>query len=433
MIAELTLLCAVTTSTESTTSEDLLDDDLVFLGDPEFGMEAGVRTVRSFGRILFSYDAALSKRFELDESAPSGRFVGMLGRLLKLAFIDGPMAQTERTLTHEVFGHGARARENGQDPSFQFSLPFPYRWIFDPNVEHGGIALNGRVDSLESNIPFVTGGIESSHLGAWWLSREFFVPRGRAHYSESLVYLISKVDYANVAFFGSRNDSANNIDDVHYFIGALQERFNRWRPEDRSAIEDRLRLAWLWIFTDPTFWLALWQVGVDHAYLGNRWMSIPTLEVGGFRLYTSTRFDVSPFGAEHYVDVFASKVDLAELGFYGRVGSSGLASYWGIGGSVFGYELTSGVELAGSVDVWNQPEILFEHRNVFVRPNVWGANVSLGGTLSVFRGVGVTAKLGVKTRGHLMGQPVDSGLYGYVGLLLDRELASAPISPKLHR
>ena len=47
---------------------------------------------------------------------------------------------------------------------------------------------------------------------------------------------------------------------------------------------------------------------------------------------------------------------------------------------------------------------------------------ALSGDLRIYGGVGLTARLAYKTRGYLAGQPIDEGLYGYVGasIALDR-------------
>jgi hypothetical protein len=405
---------------ESPRSPSLLGDDLVVLGDPDFGMESGIRSVRSLGRLAFLYDEELQRLMTLDEEEPAARALGTFGRLLKLVLVDSFFIQLEFGVTHEVFGHGARGRENGLSPSFQFSLPYPYQWVLDTKVDHGGITLDARSGVLERDLLVLAAGIEANHFGAWSLESEFLIPRGRAHYSEALLYIVSNVYYSDSAFFGRANESADPGDDVHAYVTGLQERFNQWRDEDRSRIERRLQVAWLWIFADPMFWLSFWQVLVDHAVLGERWMNIPMLEIDTIRFFPGTRFNLSPFGAEHYLDLFMLKDDLL-IDLYGRIGSSGLASYWGAGIRALGYQPGFGLELGGELDLWNQPEILFEHRNVFLRPNTWGASTALHATWRIYRPIGIIGKLGAKTHGYLMGQPVDAGIYGYVGLSLSSD------------
>jgi hypothetical protein len=79
--------------------------------------------------------------------------------------------------------------------------------------------------------------------------------------------------------------------------------------------------------------------------------------------------------------------------------------------------------LGGELDVWSQPETLLEQRAVYERPQIRGFNAALSGDLRLIGSLGITGKLAYKTRGFLAGQPVDDGVYGYVGasIALDRE------------
>jgi hypothetical protein len=46
----------------------------------------------------------------------------------------------------------------------------------------------------------------------------------------------------------------------------------------------------------PHLRLSSWQVLVEHAYFGERWMRIPKVEVRNLRFFPGTRFNLSPFG-----------------------------------------------------------------------------------------------------------------------------------------
>jgi len=83
--------------------------------------------------------------------------------------------------------------------------------------------------------------------------------------------------------------------------------------------------------------------------------------------------------------------------------------------------------LGGELDVWSQPETLLDERSVYERPQIRGVNAGLTGDLRLVGGLGIMARLAYKTRGYLAGQPIDEGLYGYVGasLALDRGVGAA--------
>jgi hypothetical protein len=65
------------------------------------------------------------------------------------------------------------------------------------------------------------------------------------------------------------------------------------------------------------------------------------------------------------------------LDFYARVGSSGLADYYGVGARALGVPAGERVTLGGELDVWRQPEILLGERGVHERPYRVGMNAGV--------------------------------------------------------
>jgi hypothetical protein len=204
--------------------------------------------------------------------------------------------------------------------------------------------------------------------------------------------------------------------DADQYVSELQLRFNRWRPADRHDIAQRLRYGYLYNFVDATFWQSAYHLAITYLYEGKRDAKLLTIPLWGeTTLYPTTRFNLTPFGAEHYLDLFLHgrgwTVDV-----YGRVGSSGLAPYYGGGARALGLRPGLGLSLGAELDVWSQPEMLFEERNVFDRPNALGFSAGIDVDWHLYGPLATTAKLAGKTRGHLMGQPLDSGVYGYAGI-----------------
>jgi hypothetical protein len=202
--------------------------------------------------------------------------------------------------------------------------------------------------------------------------------------------------------------------DVGSYITLLAERFNRYRPEDRAAIARRLQTAYVWNFMDPTLGLALYAAA-RRVVTGDRYVQAPLPHLFGATVYAAPRFGVSPFGAEHYVDLFVGK-DGALLDVYGRVGSSGLGSYTGSGVHLTDVAVTPRVRLGAELDLWSQPETLITVRNAYVRPQVLGAGGGLTGSVAIAAGFGLMGKVAYKSAGYLQGQPLDEGAYGYLGV-----------------
>jgi hypothetical protein len=386
-------------------------------------MEGGVRTFLSLGRLAFGYDEYLSRWMSWDESTRVRKAAGVFGRALKLVFVDSQLAVGTDVFTHEIYGHGGRAREWGLHPNYNFELFPPYSWIFRAGMNSNTTGAN--TGSVERDLQTIAGGLESGYLAAWWINARMIADGGRIHYGTGLTYMAAKLTDIEV-YFGSLEKSGSH--DAPVYVNLLQQRFNRWKPEDRDAIASQLRLAYIGNLIDPTLWLVVYHELVTYLYKGERYAKFPLIPIRSWRLFPGTRFNLTPFGAEHYLDVFASAYR-GLLSGYVRVGSSGLATYWGLGIKTMQLPVWRGLALGGELDVWDQPEMLFNERYVFARPNRAGVNAGVYFDWKVWRQIGVIGKFSYKTKGYLMGQPLEEGPYGYVGLCFYDDAAGALISP----
>jgi hypothetical protein len=391
-------------------------DPLVFVADPKLGVETTVRTTDSLARVIYRYEDALPS-VDLDERTIGGKAVAVLGRGLKLVLLDEPIAEIASLVSHEVAGHGARARELGLDPTFLFYLPGIYRRIFAPSDDAPAGAYTQYLSPspVEGDRAIVgtLGGLEANYVHAWWINARIVRAGGRVHHGDLLVYMASKLSYANSFFSVPGEDEAGN--DVGNYVSGLQDRSNQWRAEDRRRIAGRLGAAYLWNLFDPTLLYAAYGTLVSSIWEGRRVSNMPLPRIDGTTVFLSPRFALSPFGAEHTLDLFLARgrrmVDL-----YGRVGSSGLADSYGAGVRVLGLPVSERVALGGELDVWRQPEILLEERGVYDRPYRLGMNAGVFGDVHVAGAVGITGKLAVKTPGFIVGQPIGGGVHGYVGM-----------------
>jgi hypothetical protein len=399
---------------------------LVFVVDPKFGMEAGIRTFDSLARVLFRYDEPLAPFLAFDQHRTPGKIAAVALRIGQLVLLDEPLAELTSTSIHEVFGHGSRAREFGRASKFDFSLPGVYCAVLDSgDCSSHAAATADAGDNRDRDLLRVAGGLEANLLTAYWIDLRAVQARGWVHEGDLLVYAASKLAYFPT-FLSSKLDRAGAVglpsNDVDQYVTLLQDRFNLPLAEDRHRISSRLRTAYLWNFADPMLWYSAYGVFYRGVGLGERWTKAPLPTIGKTTFYAAPRFGLSPFGAEHYVDVFLGRGTSA-VALYGRVGSSGLASYTGAGIRAIGVRVHDRLALGGELDVWSQPETLLEQRAVYERPQIRGFNAALSGDLRLIGSLGITGKLAYKTRGFLTGQPVDDGVYGYVGasIALDRE------------
>jgi hypothetical protein len=392
--------------------------DLVFVADPKLGMEGGIRTSLSLGLIVSRYEELLPRIVHL-ESPAADHAIGVFGRLLQEVFIDDPLASVETTFIHEVYGHGARARELGQDASYEFALPEPYAAMFSPGTPFLGITeTNSNTGVRDRDIVIVEAGLEANNFTTRWINLQLVAMDGWVKTSDLDVYIDSKLPYLQTFLSRGIGHGIGGGDDVIAYVNDLQDRTNRWTASDRTAIAGRLQTAYAWNYVDPTLYFAVYGLLVDRLYLGKEYSRVPLPSAGGVTFYPATRFNLSPFGAEHYLDVFLKRKHLV-ADVYGRIGSSGLASYTGGGVQLDGIEPRRGLRFGASADVWSQPELFLSQRNVYAPPQQAGVSAGLYASARVYESLSLTVKLACKTSGYLMGQPVDGGPYGYLGFSIN--------------
>lgn len=417
--AALAMLLGTTTArADDRAAEKALPTEIVVVADPKLSMDTGILSIRSLGLFAFQYERALPAA-DIQGSPRATFTVNLLGRLLEEVFIAGPLVEAETGGIHEIFGHGARGRELGLGPVYQFSLPEPYRAIFSPDdhAEHSAFTQFSATHPPEQDRDLATtfAGIEANLRTSYVIESDMVKHDGFVHHADLLAYL-GKLVYSS-SVYDSRVLSRTGFDsgnDVSSYVTLLAERFNRYRPDDRVAVAKRLQTAYIWNFMDPTLALAVYGAA-RRVVMGDRYVQAPLPHLFGAAVYAAPRFNLSPFGAEHYVDVFAAKGG-ALLDVYGRVGSSGLASYTGGGAHLTDVAVSSRVRLGAEVDVWSQPETLLAVRNAYVRPQIFGASGGVTGAIAIAAGFGMLGKLAYKSAGYLQGQPLDEGAYGYVGV-----------------
>jgi hypothetical protein len=381
-------------------------------------VESTVRSTDSVARLVFRYDDVLPA-IPIDESRFPGNVVGVLGRGLKLILVDEPLAELTSAVTHEVGGHGGRARELGLDPTFLFYLPSVYRKVFAPNDEARSGAftqfLTPNVIEGDRAMFGTLGGLEANYVHAWWINARIVRARGRVYHGDLLVYLASKLPYADSVYSVPDEGDAGN--DISSYVTHLQDRFNRWRPGDRRAISQRLGAGYVWNLLDPTLFYALYGTLFANVGQGRPITKMPLPRIGDTTVFLSPRFALSPFGAEQTLDLFLARGDRM-LDLYGRVVSSGLADAYGMGARVLGIRAGDRTRLGAELDVWRQPEILLDARGLYDRPQRLGLNAGAFFDVRVVSILGITGKIASKTPGWVMGQPASGGLHGYLGVSL---------------
>ncbi len=401
------------------------ENPLVLVADLRFGMESGVRTVHSLGRVAFWYDDALADAVDIDETRPAGKAVAIGGRLAKGVFIDAPLVFLQTTFVHEVFGHGARARELRLSPTYTFRLVPPYRGPLSPSDPDAADDRNASVATtlyepsgvLDEDLAVRLAGIEADYASAWWLQVGMVQRGGWMHFRDLLQYGVFRLDYVGslASNQGEAPDDPATSNDVESYVNGLQQRYNRWRPGDRQAIARNLQVGYLVGLADPMLWLSAYHGVVTYGVRGRRHACLPMIQAGEWSLLPAMRYGLTPYGPEHGLELFATHRDVV-YDVYVRAGTSGLAPSVGAGARAFGLPVGHGRTLGGELDVWWQPDLVFERAHVFERPQQPGAQLGLHLDWPVHQQLGLAGKLGYKSEGYVLAQPLKAGPVGYLGL-----------------
>jgi hypothetical protein len=391
-------------------------DELVLLADPDFTMEAGIRTFDSGRRTLMQYERVFPGLFQ-----PAGSTLGLARfafRVAKLGLVDLPLSSLTTVFLHEVFGHGARAREFGASVRYQFHLPFPYS-VLDDGQEFLGLAIpSNRGTGRDDNISFIAAGIEANHLAAHLALRRSLLQGARLHAADAIFYL-QKLNYTS-SFMSKRGTLPRgpSSDDVEAYTAQLADGANLTGLADRRALSLQLRTAYLWNLLDPHIYLSLYAIARSLG-TGERGVKLPTVRVAGAEAWASLRFNLSPWGPEHYVGAITrlpsgllveTSVRAASPGLYTSVGASVHVEQFAI--QVGPRRVRAGID----VDIFSQPQYVRGVQNVLERPQVGGLAVSTTVRAPLFGGLFLMGKLGAKTPGYVQALPMREGLYGFVGV-----------------
>jgi hypothetical protein len=270
---------------------------------------------------------------------------------------------------------------------------------------------------LDEDMAIRLSGIEADYASAWWLQVGMVQRGGWMHYRELLQVGVYRLDYV-VSLASYQGDAPYDLatsNDVQSYLQGLQLRYNRWRPQDRASIARNLQVGYLVSLADPMLWLSAYHGVVTYGVRGRRHPRLPMIQAGEWSLFPSMRYALTPFGPEHGVDLFGRRRDVV-YDVYVRAGTSGLAPSVGVGTRAFGLPVGDGRQLGGELDLWWQPDLMFERLQVFERSQQFGGQVGLHVDWPVYRQLGLTGKLGYKSEGYVLAQPLQAGPVGYLGL-----------------
>ena len=373
------------------------------LFDADLSSAAGSASIDLIGTLVGrAQDIVLPPRL-FDEETKWRRSGGVVYRFAKLLALDLPQEEWLRVANHEVFGHGARARERF-DASIEYTVDVP------PPYGGGGGSTTIRFDrepTVEEVLAIAVGGMEANNVAASRLALRA-VARGDAPYRDLIRYLLARVDTVGYVL-GTSDEPEEEGHDVSDFLLTL--RHVTGSPLTARDLRGRVLVS----LADPMLGYAVYGLAVSYLWRGDANTLIPALRVRGVRYLPIMRFQLTPFGTEWVIDnTFAHQMRATRVSV--RLGDAPCAGSFGA--SVHREAVWSSRRVRVDVDLhaWRQPRI----RDDGELPRSTGAaafaTVSSPIDVKWLRWAVAVVQGGYKTRGFIEGEPLGAGFVVRGGL-----------------
>lgn len=399
-------------------------DPLTFAGGFRGAAEPGIIDVDSVWRTVRIYEAYIPGEHGWRW------WIAAAARAAAIGLVDAPIGEVVGTTMHEVFGHGARARELGLEASSTLVVPRPYAWLLPrPSPKASTSIPELARASPAARAAIHAGGIEANYAHARLVARRSFesgVWQGRG---DPILYISERLVYAPSFLLGAPRSGvlreasdaaiANVTDDVSDYAGALDELAKRrgLRGYDARA---RLQIAYVWNLFDPMMLSAVLALR-DNRLTGDPSPRAWAPEIGGVTVLPRTTFALAPYGPEHGLGVW-----LRRRGVSAEI-SGATSSFLGTHATRAHVRVSRrarGFEVAAWGEAWSQPPVVLG-REAEGDPEL-GGTVGASAAWDLRPPFGVAASLGAKTRGYAEALPLGPGLYGWAGVRLALFDAIAP-------
>ncbi len=366
------------------------------LFDDHFSSITGASNLASINEALIEYEQQYLPQKFSDEDNYGSRVLGGLYRLTKTIFLENIQDAMVDLVQHEVFGHGARLREFGNDHvTYELHTVPPYG-------TGSGITYYGDYPNSSDELNAVhIGGVEAEQL----LSDEIrsrALERGSINYRESNIYFVG---HLSVLLYALRTYDlfSDNSNDIAHFVTQVQYRnpnitLDRIKQLSLASLADPLTLDWFYSFF--------------YTYLrrGETNSPLPFISLGGWKYLPGIRFNLTPFGYEYSLDnnlVESGRVIGIRIG----AGSADLGTSVSLDAETHGLWKMGVLTVDGKFGLWRQPELVLSPYFTYSGPSGWlgGGYATVNLACKFAEHAGLMLEAGYKTKGFVQGEALDRG------------------------
>lgn len=340
----------------------------------------------------------LPHRFS-DESTVASKLGGLTYRVARTVLLENIIDNLIFLTQHEVFGHGARYREFGDDDvSYSIQLVPPYGDGAGWTRSSGSYYIG---DDSEDLIASLAGSQANAVLASEQRYRLFSA--GVMNHRQSNMYLAGMLDLThyvlrtNVARYSS-NDIANSVYQI--YGDRAQERL--------TTLKKQILLN----FVDPMQWYSAYNLLVNNFWFGNDEMSIPMIELAeDWKYLPNVRVGLTPYGTEYFLEnyaihrgsVFGLVLAMDELKEPSRISLN--ARY---------VSITDWLGFDTQLQIWRQPR--FRGTTDKLSGVLFSMTPSLNLWSNDGRVTSLVVQFGFKSKGFIEGENIDVGPIFRAGL-----------------
>jgi hypothetical protein len=341
---------------------------------------------------LLSGYQALDNHFLPDTRGDKSAYT-MLGRFGKLVLED-VLFSTAMIAQHEVFGHGARARE--------FHLKM---------VKYNVRPYKGYVSYLiadynklspSEKITFVTGGMEGTGVLAKRV-RDSWLETNTIDERQAHMYFLNITDQTSY-ILNNRHEKTFNTDgnDVSAYIREL----NAWHGNQVMDKNKLHKKALIDIF-DPYLFYSIYGMGL-YIFEGTQNWEYPMIPIGDYKYLPGMRLALAPYGPEYQLINYIRSPERSIQATFRR-GKTGIRRSLGTTIEMTRLVSSEYFNVDAKFDLWRQPRLFTS--------SAQNAHHKLGGGLALlarykmFNCAELVGQLGYKTSGYAPGDPLKRGPY----------------------
>jgi hypothetical protein len=228
------------------------------------------------------------------------------------------------------------------------------------------------------------------------------------NYRDFFIYLGGQentLEYTLITLFTKTGDIKNFINDMNikYYI-SMGKKYDADLLFKYSLIN----------ILDPYQYIAFYHWG-NYVITGKQKGKQFMIKIKDVGYLPSFQLGLTPFGAEFYITNYL-KWKNRTFKFYGRYGDPTFANFWGTGISTYNIVRNKYLLLHASADIWEQPSLKLQDKEMFYRTTINGIGGAISATLGfcIFRDkfpVNLILSGGYKTDGYLQGETLSRGFF----------------------